>query len=152
MVEDVSNAEALAILDGLSENEIVLHGSSAYHNILRPFLPVQNPYLIKEYGKKAVYGTLMTEIALLYAVIHEPQDQWGWTIDPQTHPHLFVYGPKRMRAEKGHVYICSRRNFNTIVPPGLVCLSSKQVKPKRVLSVQPNILEVLLDTERLAFR
>lgn len=152
MVEEVSNAEALAILDGLSEEEYVFHGSPQAYDILRPQVPFQNQNLIEEYKRKGVHGTLMTEIALLYAVIHEPKDRWGWKIETEPFPQLFVQGPRRMRGGRGFVHICKRTSFAITVPPGLVCVSTKLVKPKRILCVQPNILEVLMGMERLAFR
>ena len=152
MVQDISNAEALAILDGLPAAEYALHGSTTLHEVLKSYLPRQHPDLLPEYRKKAVHGTLVTEVALMYATILESQDFWGWQFKPKKRPHLFLISPARTRISAGYVYICKRTSFVATIAPGLVCLSPRQVKPVRILRIQPNILEVLGERDRLGFR
>ena len=146
----MTNEQVIAYLDRLPADKLVLHASNEKHDILKPAYPEQ-AHLIPEYNQCAVYGTLFTEIALAYAVIHESRADWGWEFDPDKKPHIFIEGPKYLRAGIGYVHILKRSDFTQVIEPGLVCLAFEEVVPRRVIEVQPNILEVLQSRRRIRF-
>ncbi|MEI9966867.1 MAG: hypothetical protein WDN67_04560 [Candidatus Moraniibacteriota bacterium] len=139
----------LAFLDGLSEEEFVLHGSEHAYEYLIPSDPQQG-HLIPEYDQVAVYGTCSVEIALLYAVIRTPTVDWGWrVIDDPFHPHILVVGPERLQISSGYVHLVRRSSFTDFVLNGLACLAYTPVKPERAIPVLPDILELLIKQRRI---
>ena len=150
MAKEMTNERAIAYLDGLPADKLVLHGAHEEYDVLRPSQPNQS-HLIPEYNQCAVYGTLFTDIALLHAVIRAPKTDWGWEVDFEKTPYLTVRGPKRLPIGVGYIHILRQSDFTSIVEPGFSCLAFKEVVPIRVIAVWPNILELLHVLERVQF-
>lgn len=140
---------ALTLLDGLSENQFVLHGSPNQWELLIPQPPDQG-HLISEYNRLAVYGTCVVEIAILYAVIRAPSSDWGWRlVEDSWHPHILVVGPGRLPVSSGYVHIAKRSAFADFVLEGLTCLAYTPVSIERTILIYPHILELLIDQRRI---
>lgn len=139
----------LASLDGLSEEEFVLHGSRERHTYLIPQDPDQG-HLIPEYDRVAVYGTCVVEIAVLYAMIRTSSQDWGWRlIDNGFTPHILVVGPARLHISSGYVHVVPRPAFTDFVLEGLACLAYRPVRPKEAIRVYPDLLELLVALKRI---
>lgn len=148
----MTNDHLLEYLDGLPEERYALHGAREKHWTLEPAFPNQPSLKEKSYNRLAVYGTLMTEIALLYATIHEYSQNWGWLLDLESDsPGLIVRGPKGMEQGDGYVHILYRNDFQIVVPPGLVCISANAVQPFKILEVPAGILDTLQKKGRVRF-
>ncbi len=150
MRKEKTNEQVIRYLNRLPADRFVLHGAAEKYDVLRPAYPHQLD-LIPEYNQCAVYGTLFAEVALTYAIIHEPRTEWGWKFDPDKRPHFFIDGPPYLRAGIGYIHILKRSDFTKIIEPGLVCLAFKAVVPVRVIAVQPTILELLQRRGKLQF-
>jgi len=144
----MDNEKLIMYLDGLPQDTYVLHGAKEKQDVLYPAFPHQ-PNLIEEYNLCAVYGTLCTEISILYAVIHEEKTNWGWKIYPKKTPSLCVYGPPSLKGGLGYIHILERSDFTQVIEPGLVCLAFTPVRPLEVIEIQPTILESLQRRRRL---
>lgn len=143
------SASTLATLDGLSEEEWVLHGSSYSCDYFWPSDPHQG-HLIPEYNRKAVYGTCLVELAVLYATIRTPSADWGWhLIDEPYHPHILVVGPPRLHVGGGYIHLAERSAFTDFVLDGLTCLSYTEVKSEKEILVYPSMLELLIKRWRI---
>ena len=143
------SASTLTFLDGLSEEEWVLHGSPNSCDYLWPSDPEQG-HLIPEYNHKAVYGTCLVDIAVLYATIRTPSEDWGWRfIDDLYHPHILIVGPERLRVSQGYIHLVKRSAFIDFVLEGLTCLAYKEVKSEQEFIVYPSILELLIRQRRI---
>ena len=143
------SASTLTTLDGLSEEEWVLHGSSYSCDCLWPSDPEQG-HLIPEYNQKAVYGTCLVELAILYATIRTPKIDWGWQlVDNPRNPHILVVGPEYLHLSKGYVHLIGREAFTDFILEGLTCLSYTEVKPKKEVTVYPSMLQLLIKQRRI---
>jgi hypothetical protein len=143
------SASTLAILDGLSEEEWVLHGSRYSCDYIYPSAPHQD-HLIPEYNCLAVYGTCVVEIAILYATIRTPSADWGWQlVDDPHHPHILVLGPENLHLSMGYIHLVKREEFPKFILGGLTCLSYNAVRSRREIAVYPNMLQLLVQHRRI---
>lgn len=143
------SASTLTTLDGLSEEEWVLHGSPYSCDCLWPSDPHQG-HLIPEYNRKAVYGTCLVELAVLYATIRTSSSDWGWRlIDEPYHPHILVLGPEHLHISKGYIHLIRREAFTEFVLEGLTCLSETEVKSSKEIVVYPSMLQLLIKQRRI---
>jgi hypothetical protein len=146
----IMHSEAtLATLDDLSEEDWVLHGSPYSCDNIQPADPHQD-HLIPEFNRKAVYGTCLVELAVLYATVRAPRADWGWQlINEPEYPHIMVVGPERLRLSMGYVHLVKRNDFTEFILNGLTCLSYIEVKSRKEIAVYPSMLELLIKQRRI---
>lgn len=145
----MQETELLRCLRSFTEElRYVFHGSPHLVEILEPrqaFHDVERP----ELNQHAVYASCFHSISLLYAVIHEDRNRWGWKWMPNQEPcELTVVAPARIRGGPGYLYVLEAKEFSAHVHP-LNLISYKPVVPVHTLEIPPTILEDLQRAEEL---
>ena len=117
------SAELYHRLEGISEDAFVLHGSP---QILTHLEPRQTSFnTAKAFSKYGLYATTCVEIALLYALIHDTRDAWGWKWDPANPSPIRVEAFDNCRYGPGYIYVVHRKPFRTIKGNPLIQITQK---------------------------
>lgn len=130
--------EIFEFLRNLSETNFVLHGSP---HLVDTVVPHQSTFdggssIHNECG---IYGTLFVELALLYALIHEDNDAWGWKLDTDAEQFL-VKVPRKCKGGVGYVYVLPRFYFEKVVEGGSICIARKQIVPMVTIQIPAKMM------------
>ena len=139
----MTGAELLRYLRSLTEKrQFTFHGSPHKVEMLEPRQALHDGGH-PELNQFGVYATDCVQIALLYALIHEDRNKWGWKWDPYTRPgELMVVVPDPFKGGPGYLYVLNRTDFSTD-GNGVSRISHKAVTPVEILEIHPTTLEDL---------
>ena len=144
--------DALAYLESLPEDEFVLHGSPHRVSRIHPRQTLMDRSL-PEYQEYAVYGTLVAEVAILYALIHLRRDWWGWYLEDSADPPCLMVGtacPQPLALAAGFVHVLPRAPFKKLVHAGLVCLAYEEIVPVESVPIEASLFDRLVSSGRFA--
>lgn len=131
----------LKSIERIPYDRFVIHGSGVRKSTLLPRKPAPTTNY-KLHHRKAIYGTRFVEIAIIYAVV-DGDPKWRNVRGEG----IFLFVPKEgLVLRDGYVYVCPHRNFT---PHNFVCLSTRPVKPERVIKVPSTALEELCRAKRI---
>lgn len=135
-------------LESIPEDRYVLHGSPYK---LSQILPHQTAAdgIIPEYQEHAVYGTIYPPMAMLYAVIHDPRDCWGWKVDEDGVLVFRMLDTLPLTPKDGYIYVLPRASFTKIISPGSACLAYQEVPVIETIEVPAAAFRFLEMTGRL---
>lgn len=131
----------------IPHRRFVLHGSLVRSNTLVPNRPnlktFTNRRKTKRIREKAVYGTLVVEVAVIYATL--PKDiQWKYVKEGR-YFHVRYQG-EEIGLYDGYIHVCRRTSFDC----GVGILTSKRaVKVVRTIRVNADTLEYLWREKRV---
>lgn len=149
----MDGTELFRRLQRVSYEKFVLHGSPHKLSILEPrqaYFREESPHA----NEHAIYATTYTPIAVLYALIREPQETWGWRIE--TDPKDFglqVRAPAELRLGSGYLYLLPRQHFisNPDDPLGIVSRAYEPLTPRRVYEVDASVMEYMEEQHLVKF-
>lgn len=147
---DTRKAErVLRSIQKIPHKHFVLHGSAVRSNTLVPNRPDMSSFTnqrkTKGFREKGVYGTLVREVALIYATL--PNDvQWRFVRKGKFF-HV-RWRDKEVALHAGYIHVCRRSSFDR---GALVIASKRAVKVVRTFRIDPEVLIYLWEKKRILF-
>jgi hypothetical protein len=122
--------------------EAVFHGSPHRYEVLAPRQCVirgGHP----DHTQCGVYASAYPPISLLYALIHEDKNKWGWNCDFKKSNAVNVTAPDPLMGGPGYLYVLPKTLFATEIGEGVCCVAYQPVIPIDVFEVHPTVLKYL---------
>ncbi len=131
----------LRSIQKIPHKRFVLHGSLVRSNTLLPNRPNLEIFTNKRKARgireKAVYGTLISVVAVIYATLPN-NTQWKY-VKKEKYFHI-LHREEYLTPSSGYIHVCRRTSFDY----GVGILASKQaVRVVRTIRVSSDVLEYL---------
>lgn len=119
-------------------DQFVMHGSPHRLDTVEPHQAVfEGRPELSRYG---VYATQVIEVAVLYAVIHEKRDLWGYAHLPLS-DFMEVHVPSGFQPRSGFIHVLPKQAFERVC--SYTYLACSAVQPTMVFPVQAEALRHL---------